>query len=1084
MPITFEEVARLEGRFTRRGREIVARSDGSHVQLLRDALSQLNGRVDSSEFALLSHYLLGGDSGEVVQLALGALDIVRQEIGDDPGRAHFSLRFALQRLRSATGRLPAWQVPQFEGREREDLEALFEAARGDRSFSEEELVAQAREFTATHERSGHHFRHLSAGLRLLTELLDVPDANPRHREAARAALTYFREVSDAIPDDLGPVGLLDDAAVIQRAIAEIYPDRGAIGELLDDVVRAWPFVMDLSFGDEGDAHPVSEFLLVSAALLLTPVLEGNAKGVALALSHPGPLPFLVAVLRALAEVREALDVAPVPTFTRGEHLVGPEGGGEVEFVRYVDCRDEALIFANASECRPEEATHFEILQVGSKKDSIRRFRRIGDLRAFRRAKRADGDLRAGRVEFDLAKTPVGTLERIFGLTSPAVLRPKRGRVLVVGPVGEAKRLAGELRILGTPIVDLLPISRERFERGDFVPETWTRRGPGGASVLSIVETTSEALELAEADETVAAVIAPVAARTNDAGNLCRIASGGCRVLAIPSEHDSEAIHQFCQAGFGFWAWSDEWFERLDWPRSNGSDSDSIPRTFERELRRRAGSRTEPVVLAVPGLERAFSAAQDLESLARRDQLERLAEASSECIGALVRICRFLAPPGRKTWERLQGLWTELEESVRERRIWWRDEWVEQFDCMFAGAKEAVESLRWNNPKFEAVMNWSFDYPAGLVATPGPDRAFLNELAEPPTLLWLDRAHPDNPDTPILVPAWYGQQRMERLLHPPVARSLTLLLYQAEAVWFGGAKAKAERTALEILELAERQHAFRGIRRHARPTPRVADLVSAGLPDPDEIVLRGRRARALQQLGAAADRGVLARLLYFAGSSWVAFTPEHRVLQLVSLGDSGDRGAEQLLQRRASELVAGDLVLLVRGSDRDAIREAVDAIAPAGLRELAAAWRGALERALRTGSSYEELRCALSREGCPRTLPTLRGWIEDDSVIGPRDGHEDVDAILRATGDESLAACLDDCKRAIETLWRLHQKCGHQLTQEVVARVRERLSGGSVLDEAVEIEERVVLVVIDSIDSDLVTVPMSMANRLQEDAWHG
>lgn len=1084
MPITFEDVARLEGRLIRRGREVEERSSGPHLELLRDELYQLEGWVDPGEVALLSRYLLGNQPGSVVHLALGALNLAREEIGDDPARARFALKFALQRLRALTDRAPEWRAPELEDREREEMEALFAAARGDRSYTEQELVAHAQEFAAQHESCGHHFRKLSSGLRLLIAVVEDPHQSPQHRESARAALTYFREVTDAIPDDLGPVGMLDDAAVIQLAIAEICPQRGAIGSLLDEVVQEWPFVMDLSFGDEREPHPVSEFLLVSAALLLDPVLENDAKGAVLAMSRPGPLPFLVAVLRALGEVREALDVAPVPTFHRGEHLVGPEGSGEVEFVRYVRYRNKSQIFEDAEECSPEEATHFEILQVGPKKESIRRFRRIADIRGFRRSKRPDGVLRAGRVEFDLAKKPVGALERLFGLTSPAVLRQKRSRILVVGPVSEMKRFASELSILGTPVVDLLPISRERFDGDGFVRETWTRRGPGGAPVLSIVHGTSEALELAESDESVVAVVAPVGAGTSDASNLCRIASGGRRVLAFPSEQDGDALRQFSRVGFGFWAWNDEWLGRLDWPRSRRGESMTVVREFEQEFRRRAGSRAEPVVLDIPGLESAFALAHELESVARVEGLERLTETSSECIGALVRICRFLAPPGRRSWERLRTLWVKLEETVGESRPWWRDDWLRGFDGLFAGAIEAVESLQCNNPKFEALMSWSFDNPGGLVAASRSDRDFVDELDKPPDLQWLEGALPDDPDTPVLVPAWYGKQRMERLLHPPVARSMTLLLYRPEVGWFEGSKARAARAAAEVRELTERQRPFRAVRRRAPLPAPPEDFAPITLPDPDEVVLRGRRVRAMERLGSTTDRTAEARLIYFAGGGWAAFTPEHRVLQLLSTERDSGESAGQLAPRKASELGTGDLVLLVRGTDRDAIRNAVDAVAHTGLRDQAAAWRLALARALRSVGSYEELRRRLAREGCRRTVATLRGWVEEENVIGPRDGDRDIDAILRATEDRDFQVQLDDCKRAVATLWRLHQQCGHRLTQEVVARVRDRLRDGSDLDEAVEIEERVVLVAIESVDPDLVTVPLSLANRLHEDAWRG
>jgi uncharacterized membrane protein YkvA (DUF1232 family) len=1079
LPITFEDVARLEGRFVRRGREIEARSNGSHIQRLREALSRLEGRVDPGEFARLSRYLLGGRTGEVAQLALGALDLVGDEIVEEPERARFALKFALQRLRTITGRTPAWSAPELGEREREEMEALFAAARGDRSYAEEELVAHAREFAAANDRSGHLFRKLASGLGFLAGILEDRGANARHREAARAALTYFREVSDAIPDDLGPVGLLDDAAVVQRAIAEIDAERGAIASLLDEVVREWPFLVDLSFGDEGDGHPVSEFLVVTAALLLDSVLENGARGSALALSRPGPLPFLIAILRALAEVQESLDVSSVPRFHRGEHLVGPGGSGEVEFVRYVNCHRETLAF-ETRECRPEEATHFEILQVVRKK-KIKRLRRIEDLRGFRRSTRRDEELRPGRVEFDLGKKPVGALERLFGLTAPAVIRPERRRILLVGPAGETKRFAHELTVFGTPIVDLLPISRERLDGDRMVQETWTRRGPGGAPILTVVPGTAEALELAESDQSVAAVVAAVGTGTSDAANLCRIADGGRRVLAIPDEKDRDALRQFRRASFGFWTWSDDWLAGLDWPSSGRSESAALVRNFEREYRRRSGSRTESVELELPGLQHAFAAAHELESLARREGLERLAETSGECIGALVRICRFLAPPGRRSWERLRALWTTLEATVRDRRPWWRDEWLERFERLIAGAYEAIDILHCNNPKFDATMNWAFDHSAGLVAAPPSERNFLQELKTPPDLRWLDRGLHENPETPILVPAWYGRQRMERLLHPPVSRSVTLLLYGPEVGWFESSKATAARAAAEVQQLSERQRPFRTVKRSSPPPARAADFATIVLPDPDEVVLRGRRARAIEQFGTTAERTAEARLAYFVGGGWAAFTPEHRVLQLLSVEGRGDEPTERLGSRRASELAAGDLVLLVRGSDRDAIREAVDAIAAPGIRKQAAAWRRALEGALRSGRSYAEIQRALAREGCRRTLATLRGWVEDDAVIGPRDGDRDVDAILRATEDPGLKAGLDDCKRAIETLWRLHQQCGHRLAQEVVARVRDRLGDGADLDEVVEIEERVVLVVIESVDSHPMTVPLAMANRLQENA---
>ena len=123
-----------------------------------------------------------------------------------------------------------------------------------------------------------------------------------------------------------------------------------------------------------------------------------------------------------------------------------------------------------------------------------------------------------------------------------------------------------------------------------------------------------------------------------------------------------------------------------------------------------------------------------------------------------------------------------------------------------------------------------------------------------------------------------------------------------------------------------------------------------------------------------------------------------------------------------------------------------------LREQAGEWRRALERAVRDGRSLQILRTELRREGCSRTIETLRRWITDETIIGPRNGASDVEAILRVTEDSELASKLEECLVAMDTLWRLHVRCGHQLALEVMERARAYLKAGALPDELVEIEE--------------------------------
>jgi hypothetical protein len=171
LSITFEDVAKLEKRFVREGRDLEARVQDSQIQLVREWVGELEAQVDADSLALLSRYVRGEHSGRVVHLALGALSYVHREVREHPERVPFALRFALQRLRALAGEAPLWCGVELSAETALDVEALFAAARGDRSFTDDQLVLSAWEFAEKHECSGHLFGKLSSGLRLLVGVL-------------------------------------------------------------------------------------------------------------------------------------------------------------------------------------------------------------------------------------------------------------------------------------------------------------------------------------------------------------------------------------------------------------------------------------------------------------------------------------------------------------------------------------------------------------------------------------------------------------------------------------------------------------------------------------------------------------------------------------------------------------------------------------------------------------------------------------------------------------------------------------------------------------------------------------------------
>ena len=55
---------------------------------------------------------------------------------------------------------------------------------------------------------------------------------------------------------------------------------------------------------------------------------------------------------------------------------------------------------------------------------------------------------------------------------------------------------------------------------------------------------------------------------------------------------------------------------------------------------------------------------------------------------------------------------------------------------------------------------------------------------------------------------------------------------------------------------------------------------------------------------------------------------------------------------------------------------------------------------------------LAREGCHRTAVTVRSWLKDDRLIGPKDALDGaLEAIQRATEDDELQKKVEACKEA-------------------------------------------------------------------------
>ena len=131
---------------------------------------------------------------------------------------------------------------------------------------------------------------------------------------------------------------------------------------------------------------------------------------------------------------------------------------------------------------------------------------------------------------------------------------------------------------------------------------------------------------------------------------------------------------------------------------------------------------------------------------------------------------------------------------------------------------------------------------------------------------------------------------------------------------------------------------------------------------------------------------------------------------------------------------------------------------------------------------KELKSRLDKVGCRRNVQTIRGWARNERIIGPKDALQGtIRDIQKATGDPELRERLSECETAIHTVRSAHFTVAARLAKQVMERAREWLDADTRPDEVVEVEERLVLLTVESIDSELATIPRSALNRLREES---
>jgi hypothetical protein len=927
------------------------------------------------------------------------------------------------------------------------------------------------------------FRRLDMNVRFLSKVLCEKGRSSEHRQIARAALHYVAHENDAIPDSLGLIGFIDDYFVADLAVELIDESRSPWMNLIDAVVGAWPFLNMVAFGDGQRGIAASEFMLVNTALTCPAVRGSDSKTLThLILPRTGPLPLLLGFFASLGEVATArTKQGSTVSFEVGQKILMDGKGGAFTFE---GCKlvDGKMSFG-VGKTRKERGETLRSIQWMP-------LEQLGRLVPADSKRSARGRLKV----HDLRAEPLGVLDFLFLASEPFTLPLNLPQIVVVTPVGLAKQFADTVSILGHTLSEIVPMGNLTTS-GEICH--WSSRFGTTKPMLLVIPDMDRACEYVEEEEERVSLTV-VDASGQNAGriaSLSRLQGMGARVLVAVPEPDADEVLDDDQDAM-VWEWSSSDFESM-YVEPDEITIDANPvRAYEREIVRAVSADVEIVSVPTPEVNDAFLAISILKRLveARNEDVPMgLEEALGQSFSVLTRLMR--CPFSLGSHSRLHAHVSAKIAAIPlycSSGVFLTNEERSALADVCVRLRTMLNVFQDRNPKEEVLSRLRATHPELAVISGDVellDRTDdLNVLGVDSVFSRADVGY----KSAYAIAGWFGRGTMTRLLRPPFATPLYLLLYSPEIAWRKSfIRHVRESTAARRVRTA-RSRLFPGVGKW--PTPPGGtdlnmpdqELQVSETPDAIEMYLQSkRRSRATSLVSPSpGEESVAARLITFdGGHAFLTDDYQAKVASHLLTNEAAGEGAELVIVP-ARRLRRGDMLLFLRGSSRDVIRQVADGLLPSDEREQAGLWRRALLNYQRLQNCDVEITWRRLREhGCPLSLAAIENWFDDENIISPANVGREVGAILELTQDAELQKGLAACRGSISRVRGAHLKASHQLAKRVIEQAVAGLKSAGSKNRAIDLGEGIVLARVTEIDDNPIQVRASAANILVEDeSW--
>ena len=451
-------------------------------------------------------------------------------------------------------------------------------------------------------------------------------------------------------------------------------------------------------------------------------------------------------------------------------------------------------------------------------------------------------------------------------------------------------------------------------------------------------------------------------------------------------------------------------------------------------------------------------------LQRHDGLEETKQCLKHLFGLLLRASGRLTPLTESEQITMLQKLHDLKQKLDRQAIWVSPKVMEPLSNVCNRLQEAFNSTSLGSGKGDVLLRFlhetKLDHSGVIIVTRdqqgvAPVRGWLRDRGFHITVT-SDRYFPEEKSFQhIILISWLNTDRFRRLEKRFAAPHITLLAYPFEKEWIRQFKVRFDRERSlgnlgrkeksAVLNVPEEKLQYKHRTEDDQKTSEIISSEVSSVFNIEKSFINRRKRLPLQS--SYSEDIVEAHYVGFAGSTFSYLTAGHTLPVVTYLIRESGIDRRDVPQCTIRDIGIGDFVLFRDGSDHDVVQlfaeELMGSERYTEVWALATSWR---EPLLACGETSHEIYRRLKRAGLERHHVTVRNWLYNEHLIGPKESG-DLKIIEMVAG--ALPHSWDAIWEAIETIRGCHTSAGFEISKWLLNEIPDQLD--SIADDEIRLE---------------------------------